>query len=34
MADVKKVKKEQLNDEELKIVDGGFVGNDFRRKEK
>jgi hypothetical protein len=34
MADVKKVKKEQLNDEELKIVDGGVSGNDFRRFDK
>lgn len=34
MADIKKVKKEQLNDEELKIVDGGIVGNNFRRIEE
>jgi hypothetical protein len=34
MAEVKKVKKEQLNDEELKIVDGGVSGNDFRRIEQ
>ena len=34
MADIKKVKKEQLNDEELKIVDGGVSGPDFRRTEK
>jgi hypothetical protein len=34
MADIKKVKKEQLNDEELKIVDGGVSGHDFRRTEQ
>jgi hypothetical protein len=34
MADIKKVKKEQLNDEELKIVDGGVCGNNNRRLEQ
>ena len=34
MADIKKVKKEQLNDEELKIVDGGVSGLNFRRTEE
>jgi len=34
MADIKKVKKEQLNDEDLKIVDGGVSGNNVRRVEK
>ncbi len=34
MADIKKVKKEQLNDEELKIVDGGVSGSNFRRIEQ